>query len=221
MVGFGLAGCQTTPPAAFAEPASHRPKKDYLFALGVASGEPMPESVVLWTRLAPDPLAGGGMPPVRVPVRWEIAEDEAMQRVVRKGDAVATPQWAHSLHVEVRGLAPGRWYWYRFAARGETSPVGRTRTAPAAAANPEALRFAAVSCQDFQNGYYSAYRHLARENLDFVLHLSDYIYEYPAATAACASMSAARRCRWPTIATATPNTAPIPISRPRMRRFRG
>jgi len=180
LTALGLAGCRTAAPPAPEEfaPASHQPRKGYLFALGVASGEPGPESVVLWTRLAPDPLAGGGMPPVGVPVRWAIAEDEAMRRIVRRGNAVAAPEWAHSVHVEVRGLSPGHWYWYRFAARGEASPIGRTRTAPRATAVPEALRFAAVSCQDFQNGYYSAYRHLARENLDFVLHLGDYIYEY-------------------------------------------
>ena len=177
---LALAGCQSVPaidpgPAA---PASHGPQKGYLFALGVASGEPLPDSVVLWTRLAPDPLAGGGMPPAPVPVRWEIAEDEAMRRVVRRGTAIASAAGAHSIHVEAHGLAPDRFYWYRFSARGEASPVGRTRTAPVAAAKVARLRFAVASCQDFQNGYYSAYRHMAREDVDFVLHLGDYVYEY-------------------------------------------
>jgi len=178
LAGLGMAGCQSTT-TAHAELATHRPKKGYLFALGVASGEPTPDSVVLWTRLAPDPLEGGGMPPQDVRVAWEIAEDESMKRVVRRGNALATAAWAHSVHVEVRGLAPGRWYWYRFIFRDEASPVGRTRTMPAAGTMPDTLRFAAVSCQDFQNGYYAAYRHLARESLDLVLHLGDYIYEYP------------------------------------------
>ena len=151
-----------------------------LFSLGVASGEPAPDSVVLWTRLAPDPLRGGGMPPAPVAVRWEIADDEAMRRVVRRGSAVARAEWAHSVHVETQGLAPDRWYWYRFAAGGEESPIGRTRTLPALASSPQILRFAVASCQDFQNGYYSAYRHMARESLDLVLHVGDYIYEYPA-----------------------------------------
>ncbi len=177
---LALAGCQSIPAIdpGPAEPASHRPQKGYLFALGVASGEAAADSVVLWTRLAPDPLAGGGMPASPVPVRWELAEDEAMRRIVRRGTAIARADWAHSLHVEVPGLAPERWYWYRFSALGEASPVGRTRTAPAASAAPSRIRFAVASCQDFQNGYYSAYRHMAREQLDYVLHLGDYIYEY-------------------------------------------
>jgi alkaline phosphatase D len=177
---LAVAGYQTAPAADPGEPASHRPQVGYLFALGVASGEPLPDSVVLWTRLAPDPHNGGGMPPAPVPVHWEIAEDEAMRRSVRRGTAIARPEWAHSVHAEAQGLAPDRWYWYRFTAKGESSPVGRTRTAPAAAASPAQLRFAVASCQDFQNGYYSAYRHMAREELDFVLHLGDYIYEYGA-----------------------------------------
>ncbi len=176
---LALTGCQTAPAAqAPADLASHRPKNGYLFALGVASGEPLHDSVVLWTRLAPEPLDGGGMGPAPVPVRWEIAEDETMRRLVRHGTAIARAEWAHSVHVEAQGLAPGRVYWYRFSARGEASPVGRTRTAPAPAAKVAQLRFAVASCQDFQNGYYSAYRHIAREDIDFVLHLGDYIYEY-------------------------------------------
>lgn len=168
----------STAAAAPADPGASAAKAGYLFSLGVASGEPLPDGVVLWTRLAPDPLNGGGMGPEPVPVRWEIAEDEAMRRIVRRGTAMAHAAWAHSVHVEANGLAPGRVYWYRFSARGEASPVGRTRTAPAG--KVARLRFAAASCQDFQNGYYSAYRHMAREDLDFVLFLGDYIYEYAA-----------------------------------------
>jgi alkaline phosphatase D len=177
-----LGGCQSVPVVdpGPAEPASHRPPTGYLFGLGVASGEPLPDSVVLWTRLAPDPLNGGGMPPAPVAVGWEVAEDAAMQRVVARGCAEARAEWAHAVHVEAKGLRPARWYWYRFHAQGQASPVGRTRTAPAPSAAPQRLGFAVASCQDFQNGYYGAYRHMARESIDFVLHLGDYIYEYPA-----------------------------------------
>jgi alkaline phosphatase D len=103
-----------------------------LFTLGVASGDPLPDSVILWTRLAPQPLdAAGGMPPVAVPVRWQVATDEGFTRIVRTGEARAEPHWGHSVHVDVRGLRPASRYFYRFLAGGETSPVGRTRTAPA------------------------------------------------------------------------------------------
>jgi alkaline phosphatase D len=171
---LALAGCQTAPAAqAPADLVSHRPKNGYLFALGVASGEPLHNSVVLWTRLAPDPLNGGGMGPAPETVRWEIAEDEAMRRVVHRGTVIARAGSAHSVHVEAQGHAHGRDYSYPINPRGEASPVGRTRTAPAPAARVAQLRFAVASCQDFQNGYYSAYRHLAREDVDFVLHLGD------------------------------------------------
>jgi len=152
------------------------------FALGVASGDPMPTGVVLWTRLAPDPLApAGGMRPENVVVRWELADDEAMQTVVASGDAVATPQLGHSVHVEVEGLRPDRWYFYRFRAGDATSPVGRTRTAPLPTASPERLRFAFASCQHFEQGLFTAYEHMAKDDLDLVVHLGDYIYEYPGA----------------------------------------
>jgi alkaline phosphatase D len=103
----------------------------YPFALGVASGCPQPDSVVLWTRLAPEPLNGGGMEPGRVEVQWEIAHDEHFHATVRKGSVWTAQELGHSVHVEVYGLDPARWYWYRFLARDEVSPVGRTRTAPA------------------------------------------------------------------------------------------
>jgi alkaline phosphatase D len=148
------------------------------YALGVASGDPTPSGIVLWTRLAPDPANGGGMPNEALPVRWELASDEAMSRIVRRGSEIARPDLAHSVHVEVDGLEPGRWYWYRFDAGGAASPIGRTRTAPAAAAPADRLRFAFVSCQHYEAGFYTAYRHLAAEDLDLVAHLGDYIYEY-------------------------------------------
>lgn len=153
----------------------------YPFSLGVASGDPSADGVVLWTRLAPEPLTdGGGMASEPVEVDWQVAEDEAMTRVVRRGTAVANPEWAHAVHVEVAGLRPDRWYWYRFRAGREESAVGRTRTLPEAGTLPERLRFAFVSCQKYESGYYTALEHLAREDLDLAVHLGDYIYEKPA-----------------------------------------
>lgn len=148
------------------------------FTLGVASGDPSPTGVVLWTRLAPDPLAGGGMPPLPVLVRWRVADDAELRHIVRQGLAVAWPSLAHSVHVEVEGLEPGRWYYYQFSIGTAESPVGRTRTLPSFGAHVEQLRFAFVSCQDWQNGLYPAYRNLASEDLDLIVHLGDYIYEY-------------------------------------------
>jgi alkaline phosphatase D len=148
------------------------------FTLGVASGYPLPTGVALWTRLAPTPLVpGGGMPREIVPVDWEVASDERMGQIVQRGQTAATPEWAHAVHVEVDGLEPARWYWYRFRAGGHASPIGRTRTAPAVAAAPERLRFAFASCQQYEQGYFGAYRHMLADDLDLVVHLGDYIYE--------------------------------------------
>jgi len=155
--------------------------RDDPFTLGVASGDPWPDGFVLWTRLAPQPLqpdGTGGMPPHAVQVGWEVATDEAFRHVVRRGTTRATPALAHSVHVEVSGLAPGRHYWYRFRAGGVLSPVGRSRTAPAPHGTQD-VSFAFASCQAWFEGFYTAYRHLADEDVDFVLHLGDYIYENP------------------------------------------
>ena len=149
----------------------------YPFQLGVASGDPASESVVLWTRLAPLPLEGGGMPDENVQVEWQVAEDEAMGKVVRKGKVAARPEWGHSVHVEVDGLRPDRWYWYQFKAAGEISPKGRTRTSSPVDSLPARVRFAFASCQHYESGYYTAYQHMLREDLDLVIHLGDYIYE--------------------------------------------
>ncbi|WP_419992360.1 alkaline phosphatase D family protein [Streptomyces boninensis] len=152
----------------------------YPFKLGVASGEPTSSGVVLWTRLAPDPLADdgrGGMPAKPVHVRWEISEDSRMRKVVRRGTATASPDLAHSVHVEVDGLRAGREYWYRFAAAGEISDIGRTRTAPAPGA-VAALSLAFVSCQQWESGFYTGYRHMAEQDFDAIVHLGDFIYEY-------------------------------------------
>lgn len=151
------------------------------FTLGVASGDPEPTSVVLWTRLAPDALAAdghGGMPRENVDVHYEVAEDERFSRVVHRGRAVATPELAHSVHPEVEGLRPGREYFYRFRAGDHLSPVGRTRTAPERGEAVNELRFASASCQAWYHGHFTAYRHLADEDVDLVFFLGDYVYEY-------------------------------------------
>jgi alkaline phosphatase D len=147
------------------------------FSLGIASGYPVPDGMVLWTRLAPDPAAGGGMPDAGVEVAWEVAADEAFRKITRSGKELATPEWAHSVRAEVGGLEPGRDYFYRFHAGDVTSPAGRTRTTPAAGSAAERLRFAVASCQQYEQGYYVAYRHMAQEPLDLVVHVGDYIYE--------------------------------------------
>src|SRR5215212_81695 len=147
------------------------------FTLGVASGDPRPDSVILWTRLAPDPVHGGGMPDADLPVVWEVGRDERIRDVVASVVATASPRHAHSVHVDATGLEPARTYWYRFRVGEEESPVGRTRTAPEDDANPERLRFAFASCSHWQDGYWTAYPHLAEEDLDLVVFLGDYIYE--------------------------------------------
>ena len=148
------------------------------FTLGVASGYARPTGVTLWTRLAPVPEApGGGMAPEIVPVGWELARDEGMTDIVASGTEYATPEWAHSVHVEPGGLQPNRPYWYRFTAGEARSPVGRTRTANGLGGKPGRLRFAFASCQQYEQGYYGAYRHMAVDQPDLILHLGDYIYE--------------------------------------------
>jgi alkaline phosphatase D len=149
------------------------------FALGVASGSPLHDSVVLWTRLVGSDARELGNDAIAV--RWEVAHDEQFGRIVQSGQAQALPELAHSVHVEVAGLEPDRWYFYRFMAGDATSAVGRTRTFPAPDAQMAKLRLAYASCQRWEHGYFSAYRHMREENLDAVLFLGDYIYEYPGA----------------------------------------
>jgi alkaline phosphatase D len=150
---------------------------DPLFALGVASGDPGAHSVVLWTRLAPDPLNGGGMAETPVLVRWQVASDPGMANVLRSGAAIALPRNGHAVHVVARGLPSDSWFYYRFEALGEFSRVGRTRTFPGRRDVVAQMRFATASCQDFRDGFYPAYRDMAEQELDFVVHLGDYIYE--------------------------------------------
>lgn len=148
------------------------------FSVGVASGDPTENGVVLWTRLAPRPLEpGGGMPMEDIEVSWEIASDDAMHHVVSSGTGLASPRLAHSVHIEADNLKPNHWYWYRFRAGDAESPIGRARTMPAAASTPDELRFAFASCQHYEAGLYTAYEHMAKDDLDLVFHLGDYIYE--------------------------------------------
>lgn len=147
------------------------------FTFGVASGDPAPDGVVLWTRLGADALAEATGPDAPVPVRWEVAEDDAFSRVVASGATDARPELGHSAHAEVGGLRSGRDYFYRWIAGGVASPVGRTRTAPAIEEANGRVDFAFVSCQHYEQGHFTALRHLADEPLDLVVHLGDYIYE--------------------------------------------
>ena len=152
------------------------------FSLGVASGAPRSDGFVLWTRLAPEPMSTdpetpGGMSGGDVTVDYEIATDDAMHDVVRRGEATAERAFAYSVHLDVSGLEPGRPYWYRFMSGDATSSVGRAVTLPAPGASLDKLRFGFVSCSNYEHGYFSAYRHLTDENPDVVLFLGDYIYD--------------------------------------------
>ncbi|GAB2839296.1 alkaline phosphatase D family protein [Streptomyces deserti] len=150
------------------------------FLHGVASGDPLPDGVLLWTRVTPIPEAipGSGLGP-DTEVSWVVAKDKAFTTVVAKGSTVATAASDHTVKADIRGLEPATDYWFRFFAGGTDSPVARTRTAPAADAAVTNLRFGVVSCANWEAGYFSSYRHLAaRGDLDAWLHLGDYIYEY-------------------------------------------
>ena len=150
----------------------------YPFQLGIASGDPTPDGFVIWTRLAPRPLEPGhGMPSAPVPVKWEGGTDRGLSNVVRRGEAVARPELGHAVHIEVEGLEPGRDYFYRFTAGAERTATGRAKTAPAAGAATARSRFGVVGCQAYEQGFYTAHRKVAGEDLDFVFCYGDYIYE--------------------------------------------
>ncbi len=159
--------------ASFAQPVF----RSYPFALGVASGDPWADSVVLWTRLAPEPFSGGGMPMANVEVGWEISAERAFRTIVRSGTAIARPELGHSVHVEAGGLLPAREYFYRFRCGSEVSQVGRTKTAPAPGAAVDRLRFGVCGCGHYETGHFTAYGHVANEAFDFIFHTGDYIYE--------------------------------------------
>jgi alkaline phosphatase D len=149
------------------------------FTQGVASGDPAPDGFVLWTRLAPVPMAADGLAGMTAPalLKWSVFADDALHKQVAGGTAMTSPDTAHTVHIEVGGLQPDRPYWYRFEAMGYQSVTGRARTLPLPNAKPEALKLAFASCANYEKGYFSAYRHMAEENPDFVMYLGDYIYE--------------------------------------------
>ena len=153
------------------------------FQLGVASGDPLADRVILWTRLTPTPLTPGlaGMPDDKVDVIWQVATDERFGKVVTQGVATADPADAHAVHVDADGLHPASDYFYRFTVGEWTSPVGRTRTAAAPGEPLDKLALGIVTCQFFGGGRYGAYRNLLDEDVDLVVHLGDYIYELPIA----------------------------------------
>ncbi|MGW0733377.1 alkaline phosphatase D family protein [Streptomyces sp. NPDC002851] len=173
-----------TAPLAAATPLAHAAATttgtEPAFLHGVASGDPLPDGVLLWTRVTPTPEAtpGSGQGP-DTRVGWEIAEDRAFTRTVARGTTTARATTDHTVKADVRGLRPATDYWFRFTAGSTTSAVGRTRTTPAHDATAPGVRFGVVSCANWEAGWFSAYRHLAdRPDLDAVLHLGDYIYEY-------------------------------------------
>ncbi len=173
-----LSGLAVAGAFAILSPFARSAGVDYPFTLGVASGDPLPDGFVIWTRLAPlfnDADGRGGLRRA-VPVRWRVASDASMTRIVRQGEVMATERFAHSVHVEVAGLEPGRPYWYQFAGLGAQSPVGQARTTPPVQAMASA-RVGFVSCSHWERGYFSAYRHLAAEQPDLVFFLGDYIYD--------------------------------------------
>jgi alkaline phosphatase D len=151
----------------------------YPFGLGIASGDPAADGFVIWTKLAPLPLArNGGMPMKAVEVAYEIATEANMRSNVQRGTALARPELGHAVHVEIAGLEPNRDYFYRFSCGGERTMIGRARTLPAAGASLERVNFGVLGCQRYEDGFFSAFRHVAEERFDFVFHYGDYIYEY-------------------------------------------
>jgi alkaline phosphatase D len=147
------------------------------FQLGIASGDPVADGFVIWTRLAPDPFDPQALPDEAIPVAWEVAVDAAMKKIVASGQVYARPDMAHSVHVDVRGLEPHRPYYYRFHSGAAVSRTGRAVTLPAPGAAVDRLRFAFASCANFEKGYFDAYRDIAAQDPAFILHLGDYIYE--------------------------------------------
>ncbi len=148
------------------------------FTLGIASGDVTDNSAVLWTRLAPEPLQpDGGIGLSSVPVQWELADDALMSNIVQKGEILATPELAHSVHIDLQNLQPDREYWYRFNTGGHTSVTGRTKTLPASSSQLQSLRFVTASCQNYSHGYFVAYEHMLQDKPDFIIHLGDYIYD--------------------------------------------
>ena len=182
LLGAGAAvaaGLLSGAPATATTDVARRGPRAYPFTLGIASGDPLPTAVVIWTRLAPSPFEiGGGVGRHAHPVQWQVAADPGFARVVREGTAQAHPEYAHSVHVDVQGLEPDREYWYRFRSGPHVSPVGRTRTAPVPGAPLDHLHLVMASCQSLGAGWYHAWRDAAQDPADLVYFAGDYIYEY-------------------------------------------
>lgn len=172
-----LAGCASNPQGS---PSSARIRK-YPFTLGIASGDPAHDSIVLWTRLAPDPLKAEILD-LPVNVTWAIATDSQLRDVVQAGRFVAIAENAHCVHVEAIGLRPNTTYYYQFAAAGHSSPVGRTRTLPAPGIPLDKFSVALTSCQEYSLGYFAVYQDVVKSNPNLVIHNGDYIYEAPSGT---------------------------------------
>ncbi|XOV84805.1 MAG: alkaline phosphatase D family protein [bacterium] len=150
----------------------------YPFTLGIASGDVTASSTVLWTRLAPAPMAiDGGMPNAGMQVQWLLSQTPDMAQIVQRGETLTQSAWAHSVHVEVDNLEAGREYWYQFRAGNHVSPIGRTKTLAAGNNALSSARFVTASCQNYTHGYFVAYRHMVADQPDFVIHLGDYIYD--------------------------------------------
>lgn len=171
VAGAALSACEW--------PLAGRPKfAAYPFSLGVASGDPVSDGFVIWTRLAPDPFDRASVPDATIPVIWEVARDPKMVAVVQRGEVLARRALAHAVHVELRGLTPGAPYWYRFRiAGGDASAVGQAWTAPQIGAALDNLRFAVASCQHYEQGYFTAYDFMVKDDPKLIVHLGDYIYE--------------------------------------------
>ena len=189
---FGAAaGVFAATPLLFREAIAQVSFADDPFQLGVAAGEAAGDGFVIWTRLAPKPFEiGFGLPSQPVEVEWEVATDEGFRNIVRTDKAIANPMMAHSVHVEVDGLSPSRPYWYRFRAGGVQSAVGRAKTTPLAGAPTPRAKFAVVGCQHYESGLYTAYRHVAAADPDFVFCYGDYIYENGGTPAAATTPAA-------------------------------
>ena len=183
LLASSAAGAAIALPSAVRAETRHPSIDSDPFTLGVASGDPEPDGVVLWTRLAIDPLAEdgmGGMPDGAFDVKWEVAADDRFRHRVARGEVQTAAEVGYSVHIEVDGLRAGREYFYRFKTGKWTSPVGRTVTAPPRLSMPRELRMAFASCSQYEHGYFTAYRHMAESRPDLILHLGDYQYEYKA-----------------------------------------
>lgn len=177
--GAGLVVASKLPQALVATAAA---LEDSPFQYGIASGDPTARKVIIWTRVTPsDSATPGSRKGPGASVRWEVASDPRFRNVVADGVKRSSAKDDHTIKLDVSGLKPNTEYYYRFKMKGKRSEVGRMKTAPAPSQTVEELLFGVTSCANYQGGFFSAYRYMAeRRDMDFVLHLGDYIYEYEA-----------------------------------------